>query len=125
MKLYLHKAILMAAVLLLGLNSGYALRPFETQGTAISVAKDVPLQKMDEKEAAEALVKLSVPLQKDPKGVVRWIEAAKGEFNDEAMQYLPALSRLEWLEIGGGSVTPSGMENLKGCSSLRRPSSSS
>jgi Leucine-rich repeat (LRR) protein len=40
--------------------------------------------------------------------------------SDEAMGYLPSLSRLEWLEIGGGKITRTGIANLKNCPSLRR-----
>ena len=73
-----------------------------------------------ESEAAAALTKLGVPLQKDYRGVVRWIEAANGEFSDEAMRYLPLLPALEWLEIGGGKVGASEMARLKDCRSLVR-----
>ena len=71
-------------------------------------------------DAVAALTRLGVPLQHDSRGVVRWIEAAKGELNDEAMRYIPGLPGLEWLEIGGGSVTGSGVANLKNCPLLRR-----
>ena len=73
-----------------------------------------------EGEAVSALAKMGIPLHRDPSGVVRWIEAKKGEMTDEAMAYLPALSRLEWLEIGGGKVTTAGAAHLKGCAELRR-----
>lgn len=73
-----------------------------------------------EKDAVAALTRLGVPLQKDPQGVVRWIEATEGELSDEAMRYLPGLRSLEWLEIGGGRVTSSGMAHLKDCPALRR-----
>jgi hypothetical protein len=76
--------------------------------------------KNDETQAANALSKIGVPLQRDSRGHVRWIEASQGELNDEAMRYMPSLAELEWLEIGGGSVTPSGIARLKGCSTLRR-----
>jgi hypothetical protein len=73
-----------------------------------------------ETEAVNALVKMGVPLHRDPAGVVRWIEAKEGELTDEAMSFLPALSKLEWLEIGGGKVTAAGAAKLKGCTELRR-----
>jgi hypothetical protein len=63
---------------------------------------------------------MGVPLHRDPSGVVRWIEAKQGELTDEAMTHLPALSRLEWLEIGGGKVSAAGAAHLKGCPELRR-----
>ena len=74
----------------------------------------------DNEQAIAALVKMGVPLQRDPLGRVRWIEAVQGEFNDEAMRHLSGLPLLEWLEIGGGKVTASGMARLKGCSALTR-----
>jgi internalin A len=73
-----------------------------------------------ELDAAAALTRLGVPLQRDDRGVVRWIEATKGEISDEALHHLSALSQLEWLEIGGGNVTRSGLAGLKHCPSLRR-----
>jgi len=73
-----------------------------------------------EEEAVNALAKLGIPMHHDPSGVVRWIEAKKGELTDEAMAYLPDLSRLEWLEIGGGKVSAAGAAHLKGCPELRR-----
>jgi hypothetical protein len=73
-----------------------------------------------ETQAVEALTKLKVPLQHDSNGAVRWIEATDKEFSDEAMSYLPRLGTLEWLEIGGGSVTSAGISQLKGCLSLKR-----
>ena len=73
-----------------------------------------------EAEAVSALAKLGVPLHSDPSGVVRWIEAKKGEMTDEAMALLPSLSKLEWLEIGGGNVSAAGAAHLKGCPELRR-----
>jgi len=74
----------------------------------------------EEEEAVSALAKMGVPLHRDPAGIVRWIEAKKGELTDEAMALLPALSRLEWLEIGGGKVSAAGAAHLKGCPELRR-----
>jgi hypothetical protein len=79
-----------------------------------------PDQREEESKAVEELKKLGVPLQQDSRGVVRWIEAAKGELNDEAIHQLPSLSKLEWLEIGGGNVTPAGIASLKSCTALKR-----
>ena len=75
---------------------------------------------VEEEEAVSALAKLGVPMHRDPSGVVRWIEAKKGELTDEAMSHLPALSSLEWLEIGGGKVSAAGAAHLKACTELRR-----
>ena len=108
MRLFLHRLMLAAALALLGLNVS----------SAAQYGKQSPGK--EEKEAALALTRLGVPLQRDTRGVVRWIEATSGEINDEAMRYLPALPALEWLEIGGGSVTPSGIAALKNCTALRR-----
>ena len=77
-------------------------------------------QQQPEQQAIQALTKLGIPLQRDSKGVVRWIEATKGEFSDEAMRYLAQLPGLEWLEIGEGSVTAAGTAQLKGCTAFRR-----
>jgi Leucine-rich repeat (LRR) protein len=77
-------------------------------------------EKEAQAKAVAVLTRLGVPLQHDPKGIVRWIEATKGELNNEAMSHLPGLPALEWLEIGGGSVTRAGLENLKDCTALRR-----
>jgi len=71
-------------------------------------------------QAISELTKLGVPLQKDPKGDVRWIEAKKGELNDKAMSLLPHLPKLEWLEIGNGIITPDGMKHLGKCTALKR-----
>jgi hypothetical protein len=77
-------------------------------------------QNKNEAQTTAALKKLGIPIHQDSQDFVRWIEAAEGELSDEAMRYLPGLSKLEWLEIGGGKVTPSGASNLKGCVSLKR-----
>ncbi len=108
MRLLLQKIMLAAALALLGTNLSYSMQP---AGSAPTKA---------EMDAAAALTRLGVPLQRDSQGVVRWIEAVSGELNDEAMRYLPGLPRLEWLEAGGGSVTRTGIENLKDCPALRR-----
>jgi hypothetical protein len=113
MKHVLQKMILWLTVLILGLDIAYTLHPNNASARRVSVSKE-------ESEAAAALMKSGVPLQRDPRGMVRWIEATKKEFTDDAMQYLPALSGLEWLEIGGGKAGPAGMEYLKNCRSLRR-----
>ncbi len=76
--------------------------------------------KTGQRQALEVLAGLGVPLQRDPWGVVRWIEAAEMEMGDEAMRYLPELPSLEWLEIGGGRVSASSFAVLKDCRSLRR-----
>jgi Leucine-rich repeat (LRR) protein len=108
MRLFLRKLVLAAVIALLG------------SGTLPSIqSKDKETQKA-ELDAAAALTRLGVPLQRDSRGVIRWIEATKGEINDEALRHLPALSNLEWLEIGSGTVTRSGMASLKNCPSLRR-----
>lgn len=70
--------------------------------------------------ATATLSRIGVPLQKDIRGRVRWIEAGQGEFTDRALRCLPSLPLLEWLEIGGGKVTPEGMAHLKKCTALRR-----
>ena len=74
----------------------------------------------DETVSAAALARLGVPLGTDPSGHVRWIEAAGGELSDEAMEILPRLPLLEWLEIGGGKITSAGLAHLKDCTALRR-----
>jgi len=108
MKKSLLKGVLAAAIALIGIHLCYP-----AQYGNVSPAKK-------EMEAADALNGQGVPLQHDPRGVVRWIEAAGGELNDEAMRHLPDLPGLEWLEIGGGAVTSSGVSSLKDCISLRR-----
>jgi Leucine-rich repeat (LRR) protein len=108
MRLFLRKVLLAAAVVLLGLGVSTPVQ-----------SKDKASQKA-ESDAAAALTRLGVPLQHDDSGVVRWIEATKGEISDEGLQYLPALSNLEWLEIGGGNVSRSGIDSLKNCPVLRR-----
>ena len=105
MSLILRKLMLAAAIVLLG--SGIPS----------------PVQSRDkgaESDAVAALTRLGVPLQRDVRGVVRWIEATNGEISDEALRHLPALSQLEWLEMGGGKVTRAGIAGLKNCAPLRR-----
>ena len=101
--------------MLLGFGSAYPAPQEQTPNRRISQQ-----QKIKESDAVSALARLGVPMHRDPKGVVRWIEATKGEFSDEAMAYLPSLSSLEWLEIGGGKVSASGAAHLKGCTALKR-----
>jgi hypothetical protein len=115
MKVFLRKQAPAAVIILLGLCAFYAYQP-----PAISAGGDQVQPVKSEAAAIAALEKLGVPLQKDDRGVVRWIEAEKGELSDEALQYLPLLSKLEWLEIGGGKVTAAGIAKLKGCSLLAR-----
>ncbi len=74
----------------------------------------------EDPEAVAALLKMHVPLERDPQGRVRWIESINGEINDKAMSLLPALPQLEWLEIGAGDVTAKGIENLKKCPAMKR-----
>jgi len=71
-------------------------------------------------KAVTKLKELGVPLQKDPQGNVRWIEAKKGELKDKSMRLLPHLPKLEWLEIGNGILTHDGMKHLGKCTSLKR-----
>ena len=78
------------------------------------------IQPKDTSRAVGELTKLKVPLQKDPQGIVRWIEARQGELNDKALSLLPFLPELEWLEIANGIPTPDGMKNLGKCTSLKR-----
>ena len=100
MKHVRQKAMIVAAVVLLAMDLAYAI-------PAGSLA-----QPKAELGAIQELTKLKIPLQRDSRGVVRWIEATEGELSDEAMRYLPDLSKLEWLEIGGGAITPSGVAHL-------------
>jgi len=108
MRSLLQKLMLASVFTIFGLGIGYALQ----------YGNRAPLKA--ELDAAAALTRLHVPLQHDTRGVVRWIEATTGEINDEALRCLPALSGLEWLEIGGGSATAAGLANLKDCPGLRR-----
>ncbi len=114
MKGAVEKAALAASMVLLMAACGSISR------IPISAGAQPQEHKTEEMKAAEALLRLGVPVQKDSRGVIRWIEAARGELSDEAVGYLPALSNLEWLEIGGGSVSAAGLAPLKNCVSLRR-----
>ena len=71
-------------------------------------------------QAVTKLAELGVPLQKDPKGDVRWIEAKKGELKEESMRLLPHLPKLEWLEIGNSVLTQDGIKHLGKCTALKR-----
>ena len=82
--------------------------------------KDGEQQKKIESESIKALSGLNVPVHLDVNGSARWIVAARGEINDEALSWLPGLYNLEWLEIGGGTATASGLTHLKKCISLKR-----
>ncbi|MDR0311516.1 MAG: hypothetical protein LBJ21_08010 [Acidobacteriota bacterium] len=110
---FLSRILLMAA---LAMTACAAPPPAEAQDAKASKTQAANR----ESEAVGALEKMGVPLHRDPSGIVRWIEAKKGELTDEAMAHLPALSRLEWLEIGGGKVSAAGAAHLKGCPELRR-----
>ena len=104
----LRKLILAAAIAVLGIGFAQAVQTGSRDSGKT------------ESQAIAALAKLKIPLQRDSKGIVRWIEATEGEFSDEAMPYLSKLPRLEWLEIGGGSVSAAGIAQLKSCTALRR-----
>ena len=109
------KRILRLILLLGAVTAGLSV-PKASAGMA---ALDPADKRIDDAQAIAVLTKLGVPLERDDRGRVRWIEAAGGELNDEAMRCLPLLPMLEWLEIGGGSVTPAGMAHLKGLKKLR------
>ena len=108
MRVLSKATILAAAFAFLGIHFSYPAQYRSAKPTKSEIG------------AVAALTRLGVPVQHDSRGVVRWIEATNGEMNDEAMHHLGELSGLEWLEIGGGSVTSSGIANLKNCPSLRR-----
>lgn len=74
----------------------------------------------DDGPAVALLEGAGVPLQRDPSGHVRWIEATHGEFNDQTMRCLSGLPSLQWLEIGGGNISAAGILHLKGCPGLTR-----
>jgi hypothetical protein len=104
----MRKIFLAAVFVLLALGICYSAQYRKTKPTKGEI------------NAVGALTRLGVPLQQDSRGVVRWIEATKGEMNDEALRHLPELPELGWLEIGGGNVTAAGIANLKNCPLLRR-----
>ena len=112
MRLNLKKSALAAALALLffctTVPKGY------NAGSASNIStKDIV-------QAVTKLTELGVPLQKDPKGNVRWIEARNGELKDESMSLLPRLPKLEWLEIGKGILTQDGIKYLGKCAALKR-----
>ena len=102
MRLFLRMIVIVAAVASAGSHSAPAWQQ-EKEGLA-----------------AAALVDAGVPLQRDPLGRVRWIEAGNGELTDDAMRHVAGLPYLEWLEVGGGPVTPAGVACLKDCAGIRR-----
>jgi internalin A len=108
MRVLMRKHLLTAAILLFGLG----LSSQAQYGSARPTKGEL--------NAATELARLGVPLQRDSRGVVRWIEATKGEVNDQALRLFPNLPGLEWLEIGGGKITPSGIASLKNCPLLKR-----
>jgi hypothetical protein len=118
MKLVRKKSMLYPFIAIFGLSLVYPVCR-EIQASSAVYVKG-PDQREEESKAVDELKSSGVPLQQDSRGVVRWIEATKGELNDEAMHHLPRLSKLEWLEIGGGNVTPAGMASLKNCTALKR-----
>jgi hypothetical protein len=115
MKVFLRNRMPVALLVLLGLCAFSVFQP-----PVISAGSAQVQAVKTEADAIAALTRLGVPLQKDDRGTVRWIEAANGELSDEALHYLPLLSKLEWLEIGGGKVTAAGIAKLKGCPLLVR-----
>ena len=115
MKFCPHKFLLMVVLVLFGFGNSYPALQGQPSNLPIGTQ-----QKIKESDAISALARLGIPMHRDPKGVVRWIEATKGEFSDEAMAYLPSLPSLEWLEIGGGNVSAAGAAHLKGCGALKR-----
>ncbi len=66
------------------------------------------------------MARARIPLQQDAAGRIRWIEASRGELSDTALGQVAKLRSLEWLEIGGGRVTPAGLAQLKACAALKR-----
>ena len=110
MERFLRKSVLAAALIL-----------FETLPAVDTAPGAVETQRKDtEKESIAALTRLGVPVHVDTRGSARWIEASGAELSDEAMRYMPGLKNLEWLEIGSGSVTASGVAHLKECATLKR-----
>ena len=84
------------------------------------VQKDNVPRPVDTAKAVTRLNELGIPLQADPGGSVRWIEAKNGEFTDDAMVYLPDLPELEWLEISSSSLSERGLSHLKKCTAIKR-----
>ncbi len=120
-RIILFRAFLVLAIC--GQGAGYFAHPAavpQTAGVTSGKPGDQVRNAGSSDAAVAALTKLGIPLGLDPSGKVRWIEAANGEFSDEAMQHLAGLPYLEWLEVGGGKVTAAGTGHLKGCVALRR-----
>jgi hypothetical protein len=125
MNLLVRTVVILAAltVATCGAGTGFSRPPAGDSPPATEYPADFnrPIPGVQaEKLAVEALAKLGVPLEYDPAGQVRWIEATGGELSDEALRVLPGLPVLEWLEIGGGKVTAAGLAQLKDCPALRR-----
>ena len=103
MERFLQKSVLAAAFTIGGLSflagHGQASNQPELTGA--------------EKKSIEELTRRGVPLQADPQGRIRWIEAPHGELSDKALRFLPGLQHLEWLEIGGGAVTAAGLAHRR------------
>jgi len=123
-KRVIQTVLLLIAVMAAASGCGYgaiAVLPAGCQAnSASSQAANADDKLRDDEQAVAALAKMGVPLEKDVLGRVRWIEAVHGELSDAAMCLLPGLPMLEWLEIGGGNLTPAGMTHLKNCLALRR-----
>ncbi len=121
MKSFLQKVVPVIAFMIVVIGIA---QPVQMAGIgeshALGSTSRATLSNNDETEAVGVLTKLGVPLQRDSRNYVRWIEATMGELSDESMRYLPRLSRLEWLEIGGGKVTPKELTHLKDCTALKR-----
>jgi Leucine-rich repeat (LRR) protein len=118
MKLVRKQTTVYAFIAIFGLNLVYFVCR-ETQASSAVYLKESS-QRDEESRAVEELKRLGIPLQEDSHGDVRWIEATNGELDDEAMHRLPSLSKLEWLEVGGGKVTTAGIASLKNCPALKR-----
>jgi Leucine-rich repeat (LRR) protein len=110
---YFVRAILLPTILALAVSGWSVGTPSQSTGAQTT-------RESDEERAIAALTKLNVPLGRDPDGRVRWLEAPNGELGDEALHYLASLPLLEWLELGGGKVTITGIASLKGCKALKR-----
>jgi hypothetical protein len=110
---YLVRAIFLPGILALAV-SGWGIDAI-SPSTGAQATKE-----SDEDRAVAALAKLNVPLGRDSEGRVRWLEAPNGELSDEALPYLAGLPLLEWLELGGGKATITGIESLKSCKALKR-----
>jgi Leucine-rich repeat (LRR) protein len=110
--------LILKTVLLTTVLAGLFFNPLITANN--STAAETAISSKNTQSAVSELSKLGVPLQKDPEGNVRWIEAREGEFTDESLSLLPKLPKLEWLEIGNGIISPDGMKHVGECKSLKR-----